>query len=104
MRAKALTELCLTSNLQTKAAESYADYPYAELMAAHARMCINTDNRTVSNTDLTREYQLFAEHFDTRIADFLQFNRDACAGSFQTDADKKQLDQRLQAEYAEFLS
>lgn len=104
VRAKALAELCLTSNLQTKAAESYADYPYVELTAAHARMCINTDNRTVSNTDLTREYQLFAEHFDTRIADFLQFNRDACAGSFQSDADKKQLDQRLQAEYAQFLS
>ena len=104
VQAGALAELCLTSNLQTKATESFADYPYPELMAAHARICINTDNRTVSQTDLTREYQLFAEHFGTSIADFLQFNREACAGSFQTEAEKAHLDQRLQTEYAEFLN
>ena len=101
--ANALAELCLTSNLQTKAAKHFADYPYPALMAAHARLCINTDNRTVSNTTLTREYQLFAEHFQTRVADFLRFNREACAGSFQSDAAKKALDQRLQQEYAPYL-
>ncbi|WP_125709304.1 adenosine deaminase [Lacticaseibacillus porcinae] len=102
--AQALAELCLTSNLQTKAAASFDDYPYPELKAAHVRMCINTDNRTVSNTDLTREYQLFAEHFGTSIEDFLQFNRDACAGSFQSKAAIAALDQRLQQEYAQYLS
>lgn len=103
VQAGALAELCLTSNLQTKATENFADYPYPELMQAHARLCLNTDNRTVSNTDLTREYQLFAEHFGTSVADFLQFNREACAGSFQSAAAKAQLDQRLQTEYAAYL-
>ena len=49
-------ELCLTSNLQTKAAPTIEDFPYLKMKSAGARISINTDNRTVSDTDLTKEY------------------------------------------------
>ena len=47
-------ELCLTSNLQTKAAVTVDDFPYLKMKMAGANITINTDNRTVSDTNLTK--------------------------------------------------
>ena len=45
-------ELCLTSNpLQTKAAVTITDFPYLKMKTAGANVTINTDNRTVSDTN-----------------------------------------------------
>ena len=101
--AGATAELCLTSNLQTKAAASLAAYPYPELMGAGVKLTINTDNRTVSNTTLTREYQRFAATFGTSIPDFYQFNRNAVAASFAPESTKVDLATRLAQEYAVYL-
>lgn len=51
----AVAEMCLTSNLQTKAASSIQSFPYQELYDAGGKITINTDNRTVSDTNLTKE-------------------------------------------------
>lgn len=48
-------ELCPTSNLQTKAVNSFAGYPFREFFDAGIKLSINTDNRTVSGTDMTKE-------------------------------------------------
>ncbi|MCI1986838.1 MAG: adenosine deaminase [Lactobacillus sp.] len=101
--AGATAELCLTSNLQTKAANSLAEYPYPQLRAAGVKLTINTDNRTVSNTTLTREYQLFHAHFKTGIADFLTFNRNAANAAFISAKARTALSQRLAREYAPYL-
>ncbi|HGD5917444.1 TPA: adenosine deaminase, partial [Streptococcus agalactiae] len=50
----AVAEMCLTSNLQTKAASSIQSFPYQELYDAGGKITINTDNRTVSDTNLTK--------------------------------------------------
>ncbi|MCF0240453.1 MAG: adenosine deaminase, partial [Streptococcus gallolyticus] len=70
-------ELCLTSNLQTKAAKSLDEFPFLALKNAGAKITINTDNRTVSDTNLTKEYALFVKHFGVSVADFLAFNKNA---------------------------
>ncbi|MGT2925151.1 adenosine deaminase [Streptococcus caviae] len=94
-------ELCLTSNLQTKAAKSLAAFPYQELYEAGAKLTINTDNRTVSNTSLTKEYQLFADYFGTSQADFYHFNQNAIEASFASAAEKAELLAALAAAYQE---
>lgn len=53
-----LLELCPVSNLQTKAASSIEEYPLEFFLEEGLAVSINTDNRTVSNTTLEREYQL----------------------------------------------
>ncbi|MFD1484604.1 adenosine deaminase [Lacticaseibacillus baoqingensis] len=103
VNANATAELCLTSNLQTKAIASLAEYPYPQLYAAHAKLTINTDNRTVSATTLTHEYKMFHDHFKTSVADFLTFNLNAANAAFATAADRFALGQRLQQEYAPYL-
>ncbi|HEO3747610.1 TPA: adenosine deaminase [Streptococcus agalactiae] len=76
----AVAEMCLTSNLQTKAASSIQSFPYQELYDAGGKITINTDNRTVSDTNLTKEYSLFVTYFGTKIEDFLVFNQNAVKG------------------------
>lgn len=96
-------ELCLTSNLQTKAATTVADFPYLKMKEAQAHISINTDNRTVSDTDLTKEYTLYHRHFHTTPVDFYQHNVDAIQASFASDEEKQELLTKLEKAYADYL-
>ena len=60
-------EMCPISNLQTKAVESESQYPLREFLDNGIKVTINTDNRTVSNTTMTKELQFIQEHY--RITD-----------------------------------
>ena len=51
-------EVCITSNVQTKAAPSLKDHPIRRLYDAGVHVTLNTDNRTVSATTLPREIAL----------------------------------------------
>ncbi len=56
-------ELCFTSNLQTKAVAQVQDYPLCKFIEQGLRVTVNTDNMTVSGTDLRREYKLLQARF-----------------------------------------
>lgn len=99
----AVAEMCLTSNLQTKAASSIQSFPYQELYDAGGKITINTDNRTVSDTNLTKEYSLFVTYFGTKIEDFLVFNQNAVKASFTSDSEKDTLLNKLQENYDSYL-
>ena len=52
-------EVCPTSNLQTiPAIQSVADHPLRKMLEANLSVSINTDNRLVSRTTVTRELEL----------------------------------------------
>ncbi|HGD6090931.1 TPA: adenosine deaminase [Streptococcus agalactiae] len=99
----AVAEMCLTSNLQTKADSSIQSFPYQELYDAGGKITINTDNRTVSDTNLTKEYSLFVTYFGTKIEDFLVFNQNAVKASFTSDSEKDTLLHKLQENYDSYL-
>lgn len=50
-------EVCLTSNVQTGAASTYAAHPLRRYFDAGIRVCLCTDNRLMSGVTLTREYE-----------------------------------------------
>ena len=56
-------EMCFTSNLQTKATADAEHYPLPAYLAEGLAVTVNTDNMTVSGTDLRREYQLLGKTF-----------------------------------------
>lgn len=56
-------ELCFTSNLQTKAVASVGDYPIRFLWEQGVCATVNTDNMTVSGTDLRTEYKRLQKAF-----------------------------------------
>lgn len=51
-------EMCPTSNIQTGAVKSWSEYPMKEFLDAGIKVCVNTDNRMVSNTNMTKELKL----------------------------------------------
>ena len=55
-------EMCPVSNIQTRAAASPETYPLREFLDAGLLATLNTDNRTVSRTSITREME-FAERY-----------------------------------------
>jgi adenosine deaminase len=56
-------ELCPSSNVQTGAAASIAEHPIGLLHDLRFRVTVNTDNRLMSGTSMSREMTLLAEAF-----------------------------------------
>lgn len=57
-------EVCLTSNLQTMPElTSMSQHNFKHMLDAKLSACLCTDNRTVSNTTVSREIELAVEHF-----------------------------------------
>lgn len=55
-------EICLTSNVQTRVAPSYAAHPARRYFDLGLPIVLNTDNRLMSDTTLTDEYVHAATH------------------------------------------
>ena len=62
-------EICVTSNIQTKAAPSYDKHPLKFYYDYGLRVTINTDNRLISNTTLTKELWLAAKYANLNMED-----------------------------------
>lgn len=56
-------ELCPSSNVQTGAAHSIAEHPIGLLRDLHFRATVNTDNRLMSGTSMSREMSLLVDAF-----------------------------------------
>jgi adenosine deaminase len=56
-------ELCPSSNVQTGAAASIAEHPIGLLHDLRFRVTVNTDNRLMSGTSMSREMSLLSEAF-----------------------------------------
>jgi adenosine deaminase len=56
-------EMCPSSNLQTGAASSIAEHPIGLLADLKFRVTVNTDNRLMSGTSMSREMRLLCEAF-----------------------------------------
>ncbi|MFX0538215.1 adenosine deaminase [Ornithinimicrobium sp. Y1847] len=54
-------EMCPSSNVQTGAAPSIEEHPITLLKDLHFRVTLNTDNRLMSGTSMTKEAQLLVE-------------------------------------------
>jgi adenosine deaminase len=55
-------ELCPTSNLQTGVVDDLKNHPFKKLFDLGIKTTLNTDNRLVSDTTITKEYQVLYKH------------------------------------------
>lgn len=95
-----LIEMCPTSNFQTKTVTKLADYPFQTFMEAGINVCINTDNRTVSNTTLTDEYMKLHEWYGITYTDMEKLNHNAVNGAFIPECEKQVLHEHLTTNYS----
>ena len=63
-------ELCLSSNVHTGATESLAAHPFGTYYPAKFRVTLNTDDRLMSDTTLSREFALARDTFGLGLDDF----------------------------------
>ncbi|MFG3100460.1 adenosine deaminase [Streptomyces sp. NPDC048182] len=75
-------ELCPSSNLQTGAADSYTEHPIGLLRRLHFRATVNTDNRLMSHTTMTREFEHLVDAFGYTLDDIQWFSVNAMKSAF----------------------
>src|SRR5919112_4681108 len=75
-------EMCPSSNIQTGAAESFAEHPIGLLTDLRFRVTVNTDTRLMSGTSMTREMFGLVEAFDYSLADLRWFTINAMKSAF----------------------
>jgi adenosine deaminase len=75
-------EMCPTSNVQTGAAPSLAEHPIGTLTRLRFRVTVNTDNRLMSGTSMTREMTRLVDTFGYDIHDLRWFTINAMKSAF----------------------
>lgn len=75
-------EMCPSSNVQTGAVASVAEHPIGLLRKLGFRVTVNTDNRLMSRTSLSREFSLLVDAFGYRWEDLRWFTVNAMKSAF----------------------
>jgi adenosine deaminase len=75
-------EICLLSNVHTGATPSLAEHPFKVLYREKFRVTLNTDNRLMSNTTMTKEFEAAAETFGLTLDDFEKITINAMKSAF----------------------
>ena len=92
-------ELSPSSNLQTGAiaawGETLEDHPFDLLYQLGFRVTVNTDNRLMSGTSLSKELSLLTEAFDYDLDDLLTFQLNAAESAFLPLEDREALADRI---------
>lgn len=87
--------MCPISNLQTKAVKSVNEYPLREFLDVGLLVTINTDNRTVSNTSMTKELKFVQEAYGISDEEVRVMMKNAIEVSFAGEEVKGKLRERI---------
>jgi adenosine deaminase len=96
-------EICLTSNVQTKAVDKLENHPLRQYYDLGLRVTLNTDNRLMSHTTITDEYVLAAQVFDFDAHDLANLVINGFKSSFLPHNKKTRLLRSVIAELDEIL-
>lgn len=88
-------EMCPISNLQTKAVQNTTEYPLREFLDSGLKVSINTDNRTVSNTSLTKELEFVQNTYGVSDEDVQKMMKNAVETAFAGDDVKEKVWKRM---------
>jgi adenosine deaminase len=75
-------EMCLSSNVQTGAADSLDTHPFPIYYRNNFRAFLCTDNRLMSNTTLSKEMELAVTHYSLTLADLEKITINAMKSAF----------------------
>src|SRR5258708_39009756 len=75
-------EICLTSNVDTGAVKSVEEHPFGVYHRYKFRVTLNTDDRLMSNTTMTKELKLAQEAFKLTLNDLEKLTINAMKSAF----------------------
>jgi adenosine deaminase len=91
-------EICLTSNVQTRAAPSFAEHPLRRYYDADLVLSLNTDNRLMSATTMTEEFWRAHEHQGFTWDELVDLTQMAFGAAFLHWDEKQALLEQVKAE------
>jgi adenosine deaminase len=91
-------EMCPTSNVQTGAVSSLRAHPFREYLASGLRVTLNTDNRLVSATTMTRELERVVTALRLRPGDVRHVRLNGFKSAFLPLREKREILLRAVAE------
>ncbi len=75
-------EICLLSNVHTGATPSLAEHPFKVLYQEKFRVTLNTDNRLMSHTSMTQEFEAATNTFGLTLSDFERITINSMKSAF----------------------
>ena len=84
-------EICLTSNVQTRATETYETHPFREYYDRGLNVVLNTDNRLMSGVTLTDEYLIAAESLGFGFDELARVALNGFESAFLPHAERERL-------------
>ena len=96
-------ETCFTSNLQTKAVKNAESYPLMAFLKQGLAVTVNTDNMTVSGTDLVTEYKLLQKTFGLSEAVLQQIACNAADAAFLPNQQRETLKKQIAEKFVAWL-
>ena len=75
-------EICLSSNVHTGAVPSIETHPFGLYFKEQFRVTLNTDNRLMSRTSLSQEFELAAKHFHLGVPDIEKITINSMKSAF----------------------
>ena len=97
-------EFCPTSNLQTKSLKSYKDVPVLSFLDKGIPFTINSDNMTVSNTDVYQEFSHMYQTFKLSRETVKSLLNNSIDYSFADAKVKKMLHEKLDEKIDDFYN
>src|SRR5438309_281790 len=96
-------ECCPSSNVQTGAVADMASHPFKFYLDFGIRVTVNTDNRLITNTTVSKELIVLARQFNLTVSDVRNVLVAGFKSAFLTFHDRAQLVRRAQQEIGEVL-
>lgn len=91
-------EVCLSSNLQTKAVASLESHPIQDYFKQNIVITLNTDSYLISGTTLTKEYELAVHHYHFGKKEIEQLTLNSFRSAFLLFDEKQDLIRNAQNE------
>ncbi len=97
-----------SSNLQTGAfamlGDTMSDHPFDILYELGFKVTVNTDNRLMSGTNLTKELEILVDTFGYSLADLEQFQLNAASAAFQGLPEREEIMDMIELGFANAAS
>jgi adenosine deaminase len=90
-----MLEVCPTSNVLLRVADTIDDHALPALRAAGVRVCLNTDDPGWFATDLVTELTLASAHLGVTATDHMAMQRDAVKAAFMGESTRKRITAEL---------
>ncbi len=97
-------EVCLRSNLQTRAVNSMSSHPFRFYLDLGLRVTLNTDNRLITDTTVTAEYLLAAKQWNLTPDELGWVMVNGFKSGFMPFREKKMLMRRAISEYDKLVA